>query len=404
MAMDDKFDAVIIGGGIAGSTTGRLISKHGHKVLIIEEHREIGKPLQCAGLVTPRIFKLVPENGCTLNEVRGAIIHSPGGQELKIDAGKTKALVIDRVRLDQNSMTAAVHAGCELRLGAKAISAKHKGKSVTTKLFQNGKTYSINSKLLIGADGVQSQVSRWFNLKGPKTILPGFGAELVGVDSDPRFVEIFLGNNIAPNFFAWVIPKARNKTSGVLPARVGLACSKAPKFAYQYYHKLFSHPYLGPRLARSRPIQIIAGGIPMGPVTKSYTDNVMLVGDSAGQVKPTSGGGIYTSLLSAGFCAKTAGQALQTKNYSAKTLRSYQRAWQAELGKEFKQGYRLFKVFMHLTNDQLEDGFRLLGKKAILDIISSEGDIDYPSKVTTKVIKKVPQLLKFAKPYLRSFF
>jgi len=402
--MDDKFDAVIIGGGIAGSTTGKLISEHGHKVLIIEEHHEIGKPLQCAGLVTPRIFKLVHENGCTLNEVRGAIIHSPSGKELKIDAGKTKALVIDRVRLDQNCMVAAARADCELRLGAKAISAKHTSNSITTKILRNGKTYSINSKLVIGADGVQSRVSQWFNLKGPKTILSGFGAELVGVDSDPRFVEIFLGNDIAPNFFAWVIPKARKKISGVLPARVGLACSKAPKFAYQYYHKLFSHPYLGPRLLKSRPIQYIAGGIPLGLVTKSYTDNVMLVGDAAGQVKPTSGGGVYTSILCAGFCARTAVQALQTKDYSAKTLRSYQRAWQTELGKELKHGYRLFKVFMHLTDDQLEEGFKLLGKKAILNFISSEGDIDYPSKVTTNVIKRVPQLLKFAKPYLRSFF
>jgi geranylgeranyl reductase family protein len=402
--MDDIFDAVIIGGGIAGSTTGKLISEHGHKVLIIEEHREIGKPLQCAGLVTPRIFKIVPENGCTLNEVSGAIIHSPNGKQLKIDAGKTKALVIDRVRLDQNCMSAAGRAGCYIRLGAKAISAKHTGKSVTIKIFQNGKTYSITSKMIIGADGVQSQVSRWFNLKGPKAILPGFGAELAGVDSDPRFVEIFIGNDIAPNFFAWVIPKARKKIRGVLPARVGLACSKASKFALQYYHKLFSHPYLGPRLAKSRPIQYIAGAIPLGLVAKSYTDNVMLVGDAAGQVKPTSGGGVYTSIICAGLCAKTADQALMTKDYSAKILRSYQHAWQTELGKELKQGYRLFKVFMHLTDDQLEEGFKLLGEKAILNIISSEGDIDYPSKVTTKVIKRVPQLLKFAKPYLRSFF
>jgi flavin-dependent dehydrogenase len=130
----------------------------------------------------------------------------------------------------------------------------------------------------------------------------------------------------------------------------------------------------------------------------------MLVGDAAGQVKPTSGGGIYIGLMCSKYCVETAMTALDSDDLSVKSLRRYQKRWQDELGKELKHGMRLHKVYMHLTDDQLEEGFYLLSEPGVLDIISNEGDIDYPSKVTKRLFKSVPQLLKFAKPYLRSFF
>ena len=404
--MDANYDAVIIGGGIAGSYTGKSLAEQGNKTLIVEEHREVGKPLQCAGLVSPRIFEFIPENGTILNRVRGAKIYSPSGKELVIDAKKTKALVIDRVKLDQTCIAQAVRAGCDLKLGAKALAAKYENGSVVIKVMSGGEIYAVTTKILIGADGVQGQVAHWFGLKRPKTTLTGFGAELTGVEMDPRFIEIYLGNEIAPNFFAWVIPKAPAVVDGLVPARVGLACSSGngQECAFRYYHQLFSHPTLGSKLTASKACQYIAGGIPIGPVAKSYTDNVMLVGDAAGQVKPTSGGGVYTSLLCARYCAEAANRALKTKDPSAKILKSYQKAWLAELGKELKHGYRLYKVYMHLSDQQIDDGFKLLDEGSILDIISTHGDIDYPSKVTKRLFKRVPQLLKFARPYLRSFF
>ncbi len=404
MAKVNEYDAVIVGGGIAGSTTGKFIAEHDHKVLIVEEHREVGKPLQCAGLVTPRIFDFMPENGCVLNRVRGAKVYSPSGKELVIDAKKTKAVVIDRVGFDRSCMAMAVRAGCELSLGAKALAAKYDGNTVSVKIMKGNKIFSMNTKLLIGADGVQSRVGRWFNLKRPPLLISGFGAELSGVNIDPRFVEIYLGNDVAPNFFSWAIPKSPNTVDGVVPARVGLACDSSTHCAFQYYHQLFSHPILGPKLIRSKPIQYIAGAIPLGPVPKSYTNNVMLVGDAAGQVKPTSGGGVYTSILCAKHCAKVADHALQIKDHSAKCLKEYHKAWMNDIGVELKHGLRLHKVYMHLKDNQLEDGFNLLSEKSILSLISTHGDIDFPSKLTTVLFKKVPALLKFARPYLRSFF
>ncbi len=404
--MDTEYDVIIVGGGIAGIYTGRLLAEAGHNVLITEEHHEIGRPVQCAGLVTPRITTLIPElsKNCILNEVHGAKIYSPNGNELVIDAKETKALVLDRLIFDRELAVTAVHAGCDFAPGARVVAAKFCDEKINIELYKNGVTKKIKAKLLIGADGVQGRVAHWFGLKGPRVILSGFGAELIDVDVDPGFVEIYLGNSVAPNFFSWVIPKARNTKNGSVPARVGLACKKKKSSAYHYYRQLFKHTILGPKLTNAKPIQYVAGGVPLGMVPKSYADNVLLVGDSAGQVKPTSGGGIYTSLVCAKYCTETAALALETGDLSAKMLRNYHRAWQNEFGKELKHGLRLFKVFMHLTDEQLEYGFKLLSDPEVLEIISREGDIDYPSKMTMALFKRVPQLLMFAKPYIRSFF
>jgi flavin-dependent dehydrogenase len=289
-------------------------------------------------------------------------------------------------------------------LGVKCVNARYDDDKVRLKAIQDGRQFNIKTRLLIGANGVQSQVSRWFGLKNPKFILSGFGAELTGVDMDPRFVEIYLGSEVAPNFFTWVIPKSRTRTEGLVPARAGLICTKTTDSPYSYYQRLYNHKILGPKLRNAQPVQYIAGGVPIGMVAKSYTDKIMLVGDAAGQVKPTSGGGIYTSLICAKLCAETASTALEKNDCSAKVLRTYQKAWLNELGKELKHGMRLHLVFMQLGDDQLEEGFKLLKDPEVLDIISKKGDIDYPSKITKLLFKKVPQLLKFAKPYLRSFF
>jgi geranylgeranyl reductase family protein len=406
MVMNTDYDVVIVGAGVAGSFTGIQLAKSGYKVLLVEEHREVGRPVQCAGLVTPRISQLIPEldPSCIINKVHGAKIYSPLGKELIIDAGEPKALVVDRLLFDRFLASAATKAGAELFLGTKAVSAKRIDGNVEVEILKNNEKISVSCKLIIGADGVQSQVSTWFGLKRVKTILSGFGAEMTGVDIEPGFVEIYLGNNVAPNFFSWIIPKADSKVDGAMSARVGLVCAKSNNRAISYYRALFDHPIAGPKLKHSKPVHLISGGVPIGTVSKSYIDNAMLVGDSAGQVKPTSGGGIYTSLVCAQLCAETAVLALEKNDCSAKVLKRYQKAWQNRLGKELKHGMRLHKVYMHLTDSQLEEGFKLLSDESILNIISKKGDIDYPSKVTKELFKRVPQLLKFAKPYIRSFF
>jgi geranylgeranyl reductase family protein len=402
----DNFDVIIIGGGLAGGLTGKLIAERGFSVLILEEHYDIGRPVQCAGLVTTRVLDYITPYDVVLNTIKGANIYSPLCNKLVINNLKQQTVVIDRAGLDRSLIKEALEAGCSLKLGTKAISGGRNGNntSVKIKYVESGKTISVQGKILIGADGVQSSVARWFGLPRPELIISGYGAEVAGVEMENDMVTILTGKDVAPNFFAWIIPITNSSDDGdKITARVGLCTHDSEKTAYDYFNKLFTtHPISSEILKNAQPLQIVGGAIPLGPLTKTYCDNVMVVGDAAAQVKPTSGGGIYAALVCANHCASTAIEALEKKDYSEVILSKYQKSWYRELGKELKRGLMLHRAFTHLTDNQLEEGLRILNDDKLLELISKHGDIDYPWKLAKIVFRKVPAMLKFAKPFIKA--
>lgn len=403
-----EVDVVIVGGGLAGGFTGNHIAAKGYKVLILEEHFDIGKPLQCAGLVTTRVMDYIKPAKVVLNTIKGANIYSPKGNKLVIENLHQRTVVVDRPSLDRSLITDALRAGCDIFLGAKAVGASRikPKKGLEVKYRQDGKSNRVRCKILIGADGVQSNVASWFELPKPELIVSGYGAEVTGTKLEPDIVTILAGQEVAPNFFAWIIPtNIGNDDNSSTTARVGLCIDNAPNPAYYYFNKLFtSNPISSQLLSHSQPLQTIAGAIPLGPRSKTYCDNVMVVGDAAGQAKPTSGGGIYTSLVCAKYCAETAIKALEADNYSESTLSKYQKLWNRELGKELRRGLMLHRAFSHLSDSQLEEGFRILNDDKLLKIISQHGDIDYPWKLAKIVFRKVPAMLKFAKPFIKALW
>jgi geranylgeranyl reductase family protein len=401
----DEFDVIIIGGSLAGGLTGKLIAENGFNVLILEEHYDIGRPVQCAGLVTTRVLEYLNSDKVVLNTIKGTNIYSPRGNKLVIDNLHQKTVVLDRPGLDRSLIKGALEAGCSLKLGAKAISAKRDNNNGSIKIdyTENGKIKSGQCKLLIGADGVQSNVAGWFGLPRPEIILSGYGAEVIGAEMESDMVTILTGKDLAPNFFAWIIPIKNVNNKGNIYARVGLCTHDSQKTAFEYFNDLFTkHPTSMKILKNAQPLQTVAGAIPLGALAKTYCDNVMIVGDAAAQVKPTSGGGIYTSLVCAKYCASTAVDALDLNEYSEVTLSQYQKSWQNELGKDFKRGLMLHRAFTHLTDDQLEEGLRILNDEKLIELISKHGDIDYPWKLAKIVFRKVPAMLKFAKPFIKA--
>ena len=176
-----KYDAVIVGGGPVGAHVADHIARAGYSVLILEEHKIAGLPVQCAGLVTTKIENLVPLKNCILNTVLGARIYSPSGHMLELDSKTPKAHVIDRTLFDQQILESAVSAGAELRLSSRVTEAKRIAfedtEGVELKVYFDNKPTSIRTKLVIGADGANSKIREVFGFPGPKMILRGFGME-----------------------------------------------------------------------------------------------------------------------------------------------------------------------------------------------------------------------------------
>ncbi len=388
--MKDHYDVAVIGGGPIGGHTAKEFASGGATVALFEEHKEIGMPLKCAGLVTSKVFDFLDfsEQNVIGNRIKGAHIHSPLGNVLTIGGDRIHALVIDRVQFDKKIIKTAKDSGTDLFLGSKITSFQKKKQNINLTTSQDGR---VTCSLLIGADGPHSKTRDQFNLPQPTEMLKGIGAEITNIDLDPDFVEIFLGNNIAPGFFAWIIPSNEQGTA----ARVGLCTrSDAPQPSKHYFSNLFTYKHALPFLEGTHILKKTGGVVPIGGLKKTCTANMMLVGDAAAQVKPSSGGGIYTGLLCANHCASVGLDALEKNNFSQNILRRYHKLWTSDIGRELYLGMKFRSIFKRLSDEQIDKYIQKFQNPKITKIISEYGDIDYPSKLVKPLLKASPSLLK----------
>ncbi|MDI6887617.1 MAG: NAD(P)/FAD-dependent oxidoreductase [Candidatus Thermoplasmatota archaeon] len=382
-----SYDVAIVGASAIGCYTAKLIAEKGFSVILLEEHCEIGYPVQCAGLVSPRVIEITNAKRAILKEFKSAKIRS-SNEELFVEAKDTKAVAIDRAKFDKILAKEALNKGVELLLGAKAISAKRISdrSKIYVQFLKDGKEDTLECNIFVGADGANSVVAKAFQLSRPKELLSGISAEIV-FEREQDYIDIFVARNLAPDFFAWVIP-----LNGV--AKIGL-CARAN--TYRYFKKFLD------LLNSKKLISFNAGIIPLGLAERTYTDNVMLVGNSACQVKPLSGGGIYTGLVSAQCCAEVATQALEKGCYNAKVLKEYQRLWRSELYKELKMGLIARAFFKQLKDRDFDRILSKLNNDRTLALVSEYGDIDYHSKVI-KALFRSPQTASLLMPLLKDLF
>lgn len=319
------YDVIVVGAGVAGCRTAELVAKRGHSVALLEEHEDVGTPVQCAGLVSHRlksILRELPDN-VYLNEVRRAKFFSPSSKseddpsfELKT---KKPVYVINREKLDKALFKRAKTAGAKAaRLTKFTDFSTDESKIVIT--TNRGK---IESKLLVGADGPTSLVAKRAGFKVPANYLAGVQATVEG-EFDPDAVELWFDSYISPDFFGWIVPESAKK------ARIGLA---AETKALEYFRK-FSKRRTG---KAAKPD--VGGRINFGLVKNTAAQRVMVVGDAACQVKPFSGGGLIYGLIGAGYCANACVKALQTNDFSAGFLKQeYDKKWKWQLRWPIKRG------------------------------------------------------------------
>jgi digeranylgeranylglycerophospholipid reductase len=356
-----QVEVLVVGGGPIGAVAARAAAENGASVLLVEERSQPQQPPACTGLVSPRTLAVLgaPES-VVLREIRRVTIHAPGGAELAIESTVIKAVVLDREKLESLLLDAAAAAGVEVRLGVRAD-----WESVgAVRLTESGRSERIATRLTIGADGPESSVARECGLHSETSATHAVQAEIELVPVDGQRVDVYVGHEVAPGYFAWAVPAQDNRL------RVGLAVG-AESDPMPYLTRLLST-----RFPQAPVISKVEAWIPIPPGGATVTDGVLIVGDAAAHVKPLSGGGLYFGGLCARIAGRVAAQAVHSGDVSAQALRPYEEACRAAIGAEMRFGSALRSILQGLSDSGIDSVIDALQDEELRRFAAERGDID----------------------------
>ena len=338
----DVVDVVIVGAGPAGLITARNLAAAGHDVVVLEEHAEIGIPVHCTGLLGAEAFdELDLPRHAILATAHAARFISADGNSVLVDADRVRASIVDRGMFDQMLAERARAAGAEIRSNARVRSIAVSGDRVT--LSGELPDDTVHARACVLACGANYRFNRALGLGIPRTFVQS--AQLEAPFAGPEQIEVHLGRGAAPGGFAWVVPFSRN---GRPYNRVGMLCDERGRASLRAFTETVRARYDAGGAEWPEPRLKI---LPLAPVPKTYTDRVVAVGDAAGLVKPTTGGGIYYGLVSGALAAEVLDGALRDDQLGEARLKQYETAWRGRLGAEIRTGLA-FRSIVSRLNDR----------------------------------------------------
>lgn len=383
-AVQTDYDVVVVGAGPAGAVAARTAAEHGARVLLLEGRPEIGRPVQCTGLLSVRGFRLsgAPED-VILRGIRGVFAYGPEGRRLVLEKPEVHAYVIDRDRFDVALVERAARAGVDVRLKSPAVGLERSPHVQQLLIRSDGHETTIRARVVIGADGPKSVIARAAGLPPPEKTIIGVQATIPYDPPREDYVEVWLSHAIAPNFFAWAVPAAPGT------ARVGLGTDD-PKRAKALFDR-----WIAQQFPNCEILGFQSGSIPIGPAPKTVTEGVLLVGDAAGQAKPTSGGGIYTGISCARIAGEVAARAALAGDASERALGEYERRWREAFEGELRLGLLAHRIFGRLRDDEIARILEAADDPRLLSLLSEHGDIDYPGRAVRRVLENPSLTARF---------
>lgn len=394
--MNGVADVIVVGGGPCGSTAAASLAKHGAKVTVFEEHARIGTPSHCPGHLSikglkqlglfPLPAKIVENTFC------GATFYSPKGNAFSIRFSEPITCIVDRVLFDEHIAEIAKAAGATYELESRVDSLLIRDGFVRgVSIKRKDRIDKLSAEIVVDGEGISSRLLMQTGLQtlDRHALANGVEAEVENVKNlQSDMVEVFLGREYAPGFYAWLIPKNDEQ------AKIGLAAKMGnPRELLQKL--MLKHPVASEKLRKARILRAAFHPIALGGlIPRAYSNGFLAVGDAASHVKPTTGGGIILGMTCAQIAAQVASKALQSNDLSTGLLSLYQKRCEQVIGFDMNVMLRIRRMLDAMSDSEI-DGLISAGRTLGLDkTLLNMRDIDFQGRSLLHVLQS-PRMLAF---------
>lgn len=377
-------DVAIVGGGPGGLYAAYRLAQTGLDVAVFEEHPLPGDPVHCTGVLAAEAFEEfgIPD-AALLNALTRVQLFGPSGRSIEYSTPSIEAIVIDRSAFDRTLWTMAENAGARIHTGNR-ISDIH----ITSSHGQllRGDEVPVLARAVVLACGANYTFQRRLGLGMPRLHLQSVQIEVPA--ANPGDVELYFGAEIAPKGFAWAVPVRRGDRTF---ARIGLMCERDAREHFdRFLERIGSRWQTGSEGCLDGGLQARGKMLPLAPIGRTYGTRVLAVGDAAGLVKATTGGGIYYSLVSASVAADVLGAALAENDLSEQSLAVYEERWQALLGDELSAQISLREIADRLSDEEIEDLFELARTDGVMPIVRKTATFNRHRNVILALLSHPP--------------
>ena len=391
--MKDAYDVVVVGAGPGGSNTAKAAAEKGLDVLLLEKRPEIGAPKRCGegfSVNGARVLGIKPDPRWCINEIWGANVIAPNGKCVSVRYGEQVGWVIERKMFDKLLAIEAARAGAEVLAKSEVVGLiMQDGFVKGVEVERHGEHFSVEAKVVVAADGVESKVARWAGINSTQRLVDidsAYQYEMVVDLEEPDMLDLYFGSDIAPRGYVWVFPKGKD----VANVGIGIGGNVSTKTAKEYLDEWIARhePF-----NEGRIIEVNAGGVPVGaPLEKLVGNGLMIVGDAAHQVNAIHGGGVFEASFAGRMASRVAAEAIEKGDVSEAALMKYDREWRAARGEILHRIYKLRRAVEQLSDADLN----YLAEQLTGDDVVAFANGEHLSKLA-KILMKRPHLIKAAK-------